>query len=116
VDSINFRGDNLKAKEADRNGIRCIRIDCPGCKESHIVTIETPEHWGWGFNGDFEKPTLSPSIMVRSSRSKEGQIYMEEFTKCHSFVTDGRIQFLSDSAHSLAGQTVDLPEIESATY
>jgi hypothetical protein len=32
--------------------------------------------------------------------------------RCHSFVTDGRIQFLSDSTHALAGQTVDLPEIQ----
>ena len=31
--------------------------------------------------------------------------------RCHSFVTDGRIQFLSDSTHVLAGQTVDLPPI-----
>jgi len=30
---------------------------------------------------------------------------------CHSFVTDGRIQFLGDCTHNLAGQTVDLPEI-----
>jgi hypothetical protein len=29
---------------------------------------------------------------------------------CHSFVTDGRIQFLEDCTHELAGQTVDLPE------
>lgn len=29
---------------------------------------------------------------------------------CHSFVTDGRIQFLGDCTHSLAGQTVDLPD------
>jgi hypothetical protein len=25
-------------------------------------------------------------------------------------VTDGRIQFLSDSTHKLSGQTVDLPD------
>ena len=31
-------------------------------------------------------------------------------TVCHSFVTDGRIQFLADCTHALAGQTVDLPE------
>ena len=30
---------------------------------------------------------------------------------CHSFVTDGRIQFLADCTHPLAGQTVDLPEV-----
>jgi hypothetical protein len=28
---------------------------------------------------------------------------------CHSFVVDGRIQFLGDCTHHLAGQTVDLP-------
>ena len=32
--------------------------------------------------------------------------------RCHSFVTDGRIQFLSDCTHALAGQTVDLPDIK----
>lgn len=31
---------------------------------------------------------------------------------CHSFVTDGKIQFLNDCFHSLKGQTVDLPDWE----
>jgi hypothetical protein len=31
---------------------------------------------------------------------------------CHSFVTDGKIQFLGDCTHALAGQTVELPEQE----
>ena len=30
--------------------------------------------------------------------------------RCHSFVRSGRIEFLSDSTHALAGQTVDLPD------
>jgi len=30
---------------------------------------------------------------------------------CHSFITDGKIQFLSDCTHHLAGQTVDLNDI-----
>ena len=30
----------------------------------------------------------------------------------HSYVTDGRIQYLSDCTHPLAGQTVDLPDVE----
>lgn len=29
---------------------------------------------------------------------------------CHSFVRDGRIEFLSDCTHALAGQTVELSE------
>ena len=28
---------------------------------------------------------------------------------CHSFITDGRIQFLNDCTHALAGHTVPLP-------
>lgn len=31
--------------------------------------------------------------------------------QCHSFVTDGKIQFLSDCSHAKAGMTIDLPEI-----
>lgn len=31
--------------------------------------------------------------------------------RCHSFVRDGKIEFLSDSTHKLAGQTVDLPPL-----
>jgi hypothetical protein len=62
----------------------------------------------WTFNGDEEKPTFSPSILVSSTSPKDGKIYI----KCHSFVTDGKIQFLSDSAHALAGQTVELPEVD----
>lgn len=30
------------------------------------------------------------------------------FGNCHSFLRDGRWEFLSDSAHHLAGQTVDM--------
>lgn len=31
---------------------------------------------------------------------------------CHSFITDGKIKYLSDCNHHLAGQTIDLPKIE----
>lgn len=29
---------------------------------------------------------------------------------CHSYVTDGKIQFINDSTHNLKGQIVDLPD------
>jgi hypothetical protein len=32
-----------------------------------------------------------------------------EYKRCHSFVTDGRIQFLGDCTHHPVGQTVPLP-------
>jgi hypothetical protein len=82
--------------KAKRWGKKVI-FHCPGCNERHVLPLDGPE--AWTFNGDTERPTLSPSVMLPGV--------------CHSFVTDGRIQFLNDCTHALAGQTVDLPEVES---
>lgn len=67
-----------------------------------------------------ERPTLSPSLLVRSGHFVTGQsaadCNMERnggtCIVCHSFVRDGRIEFLGDCTHSNAGQTVDLPDVE----
>jgi hypothetical protein len=32
---------------------------------------------------------------------------------CHYFIVDGRIRYCGDCQHELAGQTVDLPDLES---
>ena len=92
---------------------------CPGCNEYHAVKVNIPNGWGW--NGSQEAPTITPSILVRgtkwiSDEEAERILHGEHIepipTVCHSFVADGRLQFLSDSTHVLAGQTVDLPEVE----
>jgi hypothetical protein len=91
-----------------------IRVDCPGCAHGmHILPVNwcpdgqasSPHTEGmphWDFNGDLERPTLKPSILSRSGQAV-----------CHSFVADGRIQFLGDCTHHLKGQTVDLPGINT---
>ena len=72
---------------------------CPGCDTAHGPNDT------WQFNGDVDKPTLSPSILVNGTvKPYPGMI------RCHSFVTDGKIQFLSDCTHDLTGQTVELPD------
>jgi hypothetical protein len=53
----------------------------------------------WTFNGDFVSPTFSPSILVTGG----------ENIRCHSFVEEGKIRFLDDCNHALAGKTVQLP-------
>lgn len=78
---------------------------CPGCGHGHSVTIKGENPWGW--NGDVEKPTFTPSILVWASRPEE---------RCHSFVRDGRIEFLGDCHHHLKGTTVDLPQYDSNRY
>lgn len=113
----------LRTMEGGRVGFYC-----PGCKEEHQVTVEGPYCWGW--NGSQEKPTFTPSILVRGVKDVDDEeidrIYdsykvPEDREKaladirinfvCHSFVTDGKIQFLSDCTHELAGQAVDLASV-----
>lgn len=90
---------------------------CPGCEKAHAVHVGG-DHPGpkWTWNGSLETPTFGPSILVRSTANEPiadpsvpgGQRLVPSV--CHSFVIDGRIQFLSDCTHSKAGQTVDLGE------
>lgn len=98
---------------------------CPGCGEFHTLNIG-PGSPSWKFNGDYDKPTFQPSVLIRSGHFVAGHkpgvdscwcTYNAEHpddpspytcTACHSFVTDGNIQFLSDSTHKLSGQTVPL--------
>ena len=98
---------------------------CPGCDEAHHIPVAGTRNPGvnWGYNGNPNAPTFTPSILVRSGHYVPGWVGPEcwcnwddkdEFPElkcsiCHSFVTDGRIQFLNDCTHALAGQTVDLP-------
>lgn len=85
---------------------------CPGCDSPHQVWIGSGPGPRWGYNGNDSKPTFTPSILVTwPANPKAAEEFKEWRTErtCHSYVTDGRIQFLSDCWHSLAGQTVPLP-------
>jgi len=74
-------------------------IWCPGCGFAHVFDGR------WQFDGDREKPTFVGSMLVHRSPNWPAE---HSHGRCHSFVRDGRIQFLSDCDHELAGQTVDL--------
>lgn len=86
---------------------------CPGCDGCHQINHGAGPGARWGWNGDVDKPTFTPSILVQyngaDADTKDGIPSV-----CHSFVTDGRIQFLSDCTHALAGQTVDIPDWDLA--
>lgn len=87
-----------------------ISFDCPGCGDRHAIPTTGPH--ACGFNGSMDGPTLTPSILVTGKHCGDPGCAPVEHRVCHSFVTDGRIQFLSDCTHALAGSTVDLPEVE----
>jgi hypothetical protein len=78
---------------------------CPACRCAHGINSQ------WTYNGDPDAPTIRPSVRVRYV----GEHTLERAERiCHSFVTDGRIEYLSDCTHSLAGQTVELPDWEGS--
>lgn len=95
---------------------------CPGCDGAHQVGVGTGDGPRWGYNGNPEKPTFSPSVLVRctvpltdeqhAAWMVGGELPTPVPFVCHSFVREGRIEFLGDCTHALAGQTVDLPDFD----
>jgi hypothetical protein len=114
----------------DANAQLFLSFWCLGCDEVHAVKIAEDGKPGWTWNGSAEAPTFGPSIAVSSGcrtpsfdpatggcwctfnaeRIAKGEEPCSfKCSMCHSYVTDGRIEFLSDCTHHLVGQTVDLP-------
>lgn len=117
-----------------------IRINCPGCGNKHVLPTDatpfgetpSPHYVGrarWHFNGDFDKPSLSPSVHVRSGhyaydQTEKGDCYCTYYEEhpqeeqhyscyvCHFFLREGVIEFLGDCTHALAGKTVELAELD----
>jgi hypothetical protein len=95
---------------------------CPGCDEAHGIPVNQPGSWTW--DGNVEKPTFNPSLLIRSGHHAPGHqgdecwcTYNAEHpdapapfvcSVCHSFVRGGMIQFLGDCTHNLVGQTVEI--------
>lgn len=85
---------------------------CPACKCYHWFSTsgKTPSNpneirnnFKWQLSGTDDKPTIRASILVRTTRNNI----------CHLFVTDGKIQYLTDCTHEYAGKTVDMVETET---
>jgi hypothetical protein len=107
----------------DENGNKGFHFHCEGCGSAHGVFIRGKGVPVWGFNGNEEKPTFTPSILVRwvsipdkpekDDKGKhilgpDGRIKGAKDERCHSFVTNGKIRYLNDCTHHLKGKTVQL--------
>lgn len=121
-------------------------VDCPAHEATH-VTLRLPGPSGvmtlpvilkgaragtgcWSWNGDVDKPTLRPSVLVTSGHHVQGfdaakdscwckyyQAHPEEKPvfhchRCHTWINDGQAQFLPDSTHEFANQTVALLDVD----
>ncbi len=88
----------------------CLAFVCPGCIAMvggtglHMLAVNTTvKSPSWDWNGNLEKPTLTPSILTGKGSDKI----------CHSFLTSGVFKYLGDCNHELANQEVpmvDLPD------
>src|SRR5665213_3676347 len=80
---------------------------CPGCQCSHWVNLR--EVTGdevkvpvWKFDGNFEAPTITPSVRV---------VKKPTVIACHCYITLGHIQFLEDCEHQYAGKTIPMEDV-----
>lgn len=74
---------------------------CPGCSQIHVVILKgvpcSRPQKPWEFDGNWEKPTISPSILTQGTK------------RCHCFIRGGIIEYCDDCDHELAGKHVPLP-------
>ena len=82
---------------------------CPACGFEHSFNVDLESHgkWTddqsvWTFNGNYDCPTFSPSIVANLHRQKEYH------PVCHSFLKNGIWEYLNDSSHNMAGQNVPM--------
>lgn len=91
----------MKLRQRPWEGVDTYLFWCPGCEEAHIFTVRTDGgRPAWSFDGNMQSPTFSPSLL-----------YPDKKPLCHLFLRDGRIEFLGDCGHALAGKTVPLPDL-----
>lgn len=105
---------------------------CPGCNDFHYFnTIKDPElnNPTWTWNGEAINVTIFPSMLIYTDRPRwlgtsqfdeilerkrkdpSFEIPYERHVLCHYWLTNGKLIYLNDSAHSFKGQTVDLPDL-----
>lgn len=129
--AIPVRFKNGEAFQVEPDKATYIRIHLPGPSGVMFIPViikGTREGTGkWSWNGDTEKPTLMPSVLTQSGHFEPSQTsspcwcnhYKEHPDKtpvfqcfrCHTWINAGRAQFLSDSTHEFAGQTLDLLDV-----
>ena len=74
----------------------------------------------WNFDGNVSEPTFSPSVKIQGKKTKKiDGVWIGEWERdadgktidrcCHYHLTRGKLLFLPDCTHDLAGKTVPLP-------
>lgn len=82
---------------------RGLLLWCPGCEETQIID----QRWSWEIGGNGAL-TVEPSILLTGGRHPDH--------RCHAYIRNGAWEFLPDSTHALAGQTVPVVDIPPEVF
>ncbi len=116
-------GNKVEKYTMEKEGKEGYSFWCPGCKGYHGMIVKGDSKKGpvWGWNGSLDKPTFKPSLLVRSvscpdnpEKNKDGSYVLEsdgrikvaKDIRCHSYINDGKIQFLGDCSHDIKGHSL----------
>jgi hypothetical protein len=86
---------------------------CEACGHVHGVRIDDgplTESPKWTWDGDREKPTLSPSVLNFTTDPDTGA----RETLCHYHLKAGIIEYCADNPHALNGKSVPLVDIPAS--
>ena len=87
-------------------GQRQLWFWCAGCQMPHSVNVALGSEPGplWVWDGDLDRPTISPSVRVTYGRADR---------QCHFFLKGGVVEYLGDCTHELTNQRVPLLDMPS---
>ena len=103
-------------KYSEPDNLVSLKALCPACQVEHNFLLDARYAYTgsgvpasiWEFNGDYEKPTFTPSMGANMKGQFPGR------PRCHSFLTDGQWHFMDDSSHGLAGQVVEMISVKDS--
>lgn len=91
-----------------------LHLWCPGCQALHAPRFICKEHGGpksgpiWVGDPTADPIEFSPSLLVQWSTPEPLDSTARIDHRCHSFVRDGKWEYLEDSTHYLRGQVIPL--------
>lgn len=82
---------------------------CIACRGMHGFSIKYPNYLSqrWTWNNNIVAPTFFPSMHIVVRDPKDPKFLQS----CHYWLRAGRIEFLKDCTHAMAGVTISLPAL-----
>lgn len=76
---------------------KTIAFYCQGCCEFHVLNLDISVRDHWDFDGDYERPTITPNVYIQRLGHK-----------CYCHISKGAIYYSVDSTHLYAGCKVPM--------